>query len=272
MEISLETLVEYFEDSADSTVSAREKSEQCRDYYDGIQLTEAEVSELTRRKQPPVVFNRIQPKVDFLLGTERKMRTDPKAFPRTPTHDHAADAVTDGIRYVCDNNNFDVLSSDVFENELIEGMGGVSVEVDPETLEIKLKRFAWDRYFYDPHSRERNHSDSRYDGIVLWMDFEEAKERWPKSADGLGAMMTQATGLGETYDDKPNKWFDSKRKRVMIVQINFIHMGVWNTAIYTKGSMLEAPKPIAYLDEFGKPENNFIAVSAKVTRGGDRYG
>jgi len=141
MAIGLETLIEYFEDAADASNDARVASERARDYYDGIQLTAAEIKELQRRKQPPTVFNRIQPKIDFLLGVETKNRTDPKAYPRTPNHDEAADAATDGIRYVCDNNNFDSISSNVFENELIEGTGGVAVEVDPETLEIEINRF-----------------------------------------------------------------------------------------------------------------------------------
>lgn len=196
MEIGIETLVEWFEDAADASEDARESSEKSRDYYDGYQLTSEQHAELTRRKQPPVVFNRIQPKIDFLLGTERKQRSDPKAFPRTPDHDEAADAATDGIRYVQDNNNFDVISSDAFENMLIEGTGGVAVEVDKETLEITLKRVAWDRYFYDPHSREKDHSDIVYDGIVMWMDFDEAKERWGEKADELETQMDHVLSMG----------------------------------------------------------------------------
>ena len=270
----LETLVQYFEDSASSSDSARVESERARDYYDGIQLTAEEVQELNKRGQPTIVFNRIQPKIDFLLGSERRQRSDPKAFPRTPDHDEAADAATDGIRYVQDNNNFDTLSSDVFENGLIEGIGGVSVEVDPKTLEIKLKRVAWDRYFYDPHSRERNHKDSRYDGVVMWMDFEEAKEKWSGKAEELDTQMEHVLSTGETYEDKPTsrQWFDSNRKRVMVVQISYIHKGQWYTAIYTKGVFLENPKPSPYVDEIGKPENPLIMMSMKIDREGNRYG
>ena len=274
MEMGLETLVRYFEDSASSSDAARVESERARDYYDGIQLTSEEVTELKKRSQPPVVFNRIQPKIDFLLGSERRQRTDPKAFPRTPNHDEAADAATDGIRYVQDNNNFDVTSSDVFENGLIEGTGGVSVEVDPDTLEVIIKRVAWDRYFCDPHSRERDHKDSRYDGVVMWMDFEEAKEKWGDKAEELDVQMEHVISTGETYEDKPTsrQWFDSNRKRVMVVQINYIHKGVWFTAIYTKGVFLEEPKESPYVDELGKPENPLVMMSMKIDRQGNKYG
>ncbi len=272
MAIELETLVQYFEDSASSSTLARGDSERARDYYDGKQLTANEVAELKRRLQPPVVFNRIQPKIDFLLGSERRQRTDPKAFPRTPNHDEAADAATDGIRYVQDNNGFDVISSDVFENGLIEGTGGVSVEVDPDTLDVVIKRVAWDRYFYDPHSRERDHHDCRYDGVVMWMDFDEAKEKWGDSAEELDAQMGQISSTGETHDDKPVLWYDSNRKRVQIVQINYIEKGNWHTAIYTKGAYLEKPKRSPYVDELGKPENPLVMMSMKIDREGNRYG
>ena len=274
MEISLETLVQYFEDSASSSDDARTESERARDYYDGIQLTSEEVTELKKRQQPPVIFNRIQPKIDFLLGSERRQRTDPKAFPRTPNHDGAADAATDGIRYVLDNNNFDVIASDVFENGLIEGTGGVSIEVDRDTLDIIIKRVAWDRYFYDPHSREKDHSDCRYDGVVMWMDFDEAKERWGDKAEQLDTQMEHVLSTGQTFEDKPTsrQWFDSRRKRVMVVQINFKHNSRWMTAIYTKGVFLEDPKESTYVDEIGKPENPLVMASMKVDREGNRYG
>lgn len=270
----LETLVQFFEDSASSSDDARTASERARDYYDGKQLTSEEVTELKKRQQPPVVFNRIQPKIDFLLGSERRQRSDPKAFPRTPNHDEAADAATDGIRYVQDNNDFDVISSDVFENGLIEGTGGVSVEVDRETLDVIIKRVAWDRYFYDPHSREKDHKDSRYDGVVMWMDFEEAKEKWGDKADELDVQMQHTLTTGETFEDKPTtaQWFDSSRKRVMVVQINFLHKGEWFTAIITKGVFLEKAEKSRYVDEIGKPENPLIMMSMKIDREGNRYG
>jgi len=275
MAIDLNVLVQYFEDSASSSDDARVESERARDYYDGIQLTSEEVAELNRRKQPPIVFNRIQPKIDFLLGSERRQRSDPKAFPRTPNHDEAADAATDGIRYVQDNNTFDVISSDVFENGLIEGIGGVSVEVDPKTFEINIKQIVWDRYFYDPHSRRRDHKDSRYDGLVMWMDFDEAKLKWgEKKAAELDTQMEHVLSTGQTYEDKPTsrQWFDSNRKRVMVVQINYIEKGEWFTAIYTKGVFLEDPEVSTYVDEIGKPENPFIMMSMKIDREGNRYG
>ena len=108
----------------------------------------------------------------------------------------------------------------------------------------------------------------------MWMDFDEAKEKWGDKAEDLDTQMEHVLSTGQTFEDKPTtrQWFDSSRKRVMVVQINFKHMGKWFTAIYTKGVFLESPKESSYVDEFGKPENSLVMASMKVDREGNRYG
>ena len=67
-EDNLSKLIEWFESAEEATDHARKVSEQCRDYYDGRQLTSQELAELRKRGQPDIIINRIQPKIDYLLG------------------------------------------------------------------------------------------------------------------------------------------------------------------------------------------------------------
>ena len=272
-QIELDTLVQYFNDSQDESIDARRKSEKSRDYYDNIQLTDEERTELKNRKQPPVVFNLTAQKVDFLLGTERQSRTDPKAYPRTPDSEDAANAVTDAVRFVLDNNDFDMVASNVFENMLIEGTGACSVEVKQkrEDIEITITQIPWDRFFYDPHSLKKDFSDAKYTGAVAWKDLEDAQLRWPDAADALQAGVT-LNQEDDTYDDKPRHWWNKSRRRVMCVDIYFRHKGKWHHAIYAENTWLVPPEESTYLDEDGLPENPHIAESAKVKRDGQRYG
>jgi hypothetical protein len=271
--IELSLLEDYFSDSEDESSEARKKAERARDYYDNNQLDSKIKKALSERKQPAVVFNRIAPKIDFLLGTERQSRTDPKAYPRTPAHEDAANAVTDGIRFVLDKETFDVKASDVFENMLIEGSGGVSVEAEAhgKTIEVVIKRFRWDRWFADPHSLARDYSDARYTGVISWKDLDEAAARWPHAANDLQAGI-DASPASDTYEDKPIRWYNKTRRRVMCVDMYFIHKGKWHHAIFGKGVWLDPPKVSTYLDGDGLPENPQIGVSAKVKRDGQRYG
>lgn len=269
--IELQTLVDKFEASEEASRNARLLSERCRDYYDNKQLTAEEKKALRKRGQPEVINNKIAPKIDFLSGIEQQTRTDPKAFPRTPKHDEAADAATDAIRYVLDANEFNEKASDCFENLSIEGTEGITVEVERrgDKIEIVLHKIRWDRQFIDEHSMEKNCSDASHTGVITWMDLEDAKLRWGDKANELSAQVDSTT---ETYDDKPKLWYDKGRKRVMVVEMYFKHGGKWHHAIFGKGVWLEEPKLSAYLDEDGLPENPQIFASAKVKRDGERVG
>ncbi|HAM76346.1 MAG TPA: hypothetical protein DCQ09_12075, partial [Alcanivorax sp.] len=128
-ELTVEQLRTQFEEFEDSTNEARALSEKARDYRDLKQWTGEQLEELKRRKQAPLVIPKIPAKVDFLVGLERQQRSDPRAFPRTQDHEQAADAVTDALRYVADNTEFDQVASEVFEQGLIvEGYAGAIIE------------------------------------------------------------------------------------------------------------------------------------------------
>jgi len=273
----LNKLVGYYEDAEESTDDARQDAERDRDYVDHKQWSAEEIETLNDRKQPLTTINRIKPKVDFLLGMERQSRTDPKAFPRTPKHDEAAEAATDAIRYVCENNEFDYVRSDVFENMLVEGYGGVEIlprKKKDNSIEIDITYYPWDRLFYDPHSRSRTFSDAKYMGGVIWIDIEDAKEMPAIDQDVLDSALDMQEHTGDdTYDDKPStKWVDTGRKRIKLCSIWFKEKGKWHWAMFTKSGFLRPARVSPLLDEEGEPECGMELQSAFVDRDGYRYG
>lgn len=267
-------LLRQFEEAFDSTQDARREAERDRDYYDGKQYTDEELETLRKRKQPPVVSNRIKPKIDALLGFAKKKQMQPKAYPRTPKHEQEADSVTDAVRFACDQSRFDVVRMDAAEHLFIEGVAACTVTVAMRggTPEIQITHVPWDRFYYDPHSRKRDFSDAGYMGVVLWMDEAEAKRLGkPEVVDGCYGE-TDA-GEGETYDDRPKvSWSDSKRKRIRVLQHRWLEAGRWMTAIVCKGGFLRDPQESPYLDEHGEPECDLIAGSAYIDRDNNRYG
>ncbi|MCK5444222.1 MAG: hypothetical protein KAI73_01285, partial [Rhodospirillaceae bacterium] len=271
----LTKLVEWFEASEEATVDARKASELDRDYYDGIQWTDKEVKILAKRGQPCITINRIRTKINFVKGAEIQLRTRPRGFPRNPDDEEAANAFTDAIRFVCDNNKYDRTRSKNRENIAIEGTGAALVGVRPkgDELEIFIKRFAWDRFFADPHSAEDDFSDARYMGGVIWMDKSEAIEKYPKGKEAIELSISE-NDADETYSDKPKSqvWSDPKRDRVRVVEIYYIEKEKWFTAIYSKGGFLVDAKEVPYLDEDGNTENPLIAQSLYVDRNNNRSG
>lgn len=267
--------VKRFEEAEQSLRPARQKAERDRDYYDGKQWTAEEESALKKRGQPVVTFNRIQRKINYLKGLEAQSRKDPKAFPRTPGDDGSAQAATDAIRYVCDDQQWDQKRSDAFENICVEGTGAVFVgAVDgKQGVDPSLVHVPWDRHYHDPYSRRPDFSDAAYQGIVTWKELEEVKRQFPGKDDIIESTWLRAQN-SETYDDRPKDklWADYKRKRVRVCEEYYLEGGKWMYACFTGGGYLKEPEPSPYLDEDGKPECPIKAISAYVDRDNNRYG
>lgn len=274
-------LCRMFEESEDSSYSARKESERDRDYVDNKQLTAEELATYKKRGQPPVIDNRIKTKIDYLVGLEKQQRIDPKALPRTPKHEDDADAATEALRYVAEEQDYDAKRSSVWRNILVEGAGGIGVSVVEAVdyngqpgIDIKISRYPWDRIFWDPHSAETDFEDAGYLGVVIWMDYDDALAMYkgnPDAANILDVTLTNAPS--DTYDDKPKHslWADKKRKRVRICQIWVKRDEQWHFAEYTKGGILKAGLS-PFVTDKGDTDCELIFQSAYVDRDNNRYG
>jgi hypothetical protein len=268
-EIKLGTLIEWVNDSDDATLDSRANAEKCRDFYDSKQWTEAEAKALRKRKQAPVVINRIKPKVDGLMGMERANRTTAKAYPRTPQHEKAATAATEAVRFVLDDQFYRQTRSAAWDNLCVEGSGGVEVIVKPrgDGFKIFINHIQWDRLIYDPHDRTRDFHAPRYLGQVVWLDYDVAMGQFPDGEDVLESMIEGST----TFADKPT-WMDTKRKRVKIVELYYLQDGDWWYACFTHGGFLKPRKKSPYVNEEGETEHPYEFASLFVDREGNRYG
>ncbi len=280
-------MVRQFENAEEVTRPAREKSEKCRDYFDDKQLTETEEAELKARGQPPVVFNEIKPKIKTMRGLEKQTRKDPKAFPRNPDDEEAARAATDAIRFVCDASKWDDVRSKGAKDLAIEGTCAVMVGVraasrgklmassamQPPQIDPDIRRIAWDRFYFDPHSSEDDFSDAAFMGIVIWMDLDDAKAKYPDAAQVFTDTWMSARDT-DTYDDKPkfNLWADYKRRRVRLCEHYYRKGGQWMFCIFTKAGFVVEPMASPYLDEVGEPECPIKAISLYIDRDNNRYG
>jgi len=281
-EWSLDKKVRCFEDSEEATDTARQVSERCRDYYDGKQLTAAELAELTKRGQPDIIINRIQSKVNYLLGYEAALRTDPRGRPRTPEDEEASEACTDALNYVRDTSDQKQAFSQCWENMLIEGAGGSEVVpvLKQGDADIKIKKVHWDRAFWDPHSREHDFEDARYLGQVIWMDEEDALAQWPNAGDAITKTISDEARI--TYSDRPRwrQWatVGAHRKRVRIVQMYYKCRALdntgeecWHWCIFTKGGEIEAGQ-VPYRDDDENSLCPLVLESAFIDRDNNRYG
>ena len=273
----LSRLVRDFDAWWEATTDERAEAIESRDYYDGKQWTEEEARTLKLRKQPVLTDNKLKDKIDYMIGLEINARTDPKAFPRTPQHVEDAEAITDALRYVGDDQDFHKTRSDVAENIFVEGMGGTEVYVKQTKtgVDVCIKRNRYERCFWDPHSSERDFSDARYLGTFVWMDIEAAEERWPARSEIWEGCLAEASGASTESDgDRPEDTvhLDRQRRRVRIIEEYFLKGGVWHRAKFVKRGWIEEVEASPFQNDEGDPEHPYSWGSAYVDKDNRRYG
>lgn len=275
-------LLKLFEESEMNTQDSRALSVRDRDYYDNKQWTAEEVAVLRSRKQPCVTINHIKPRIDTLLGMEQEYRNDPIALPRTPMHEQDAATVTDILRYIESNSQFDDVRSQAFKNFVIEGVAAAKVDVRSITdengqakdFDIKIKPLEWDRIFWDPHSRASNFRDCMYRGEVVFVDLDRAKAMFPGKEQILdAATMGRKNDTMQVMQDQPNVlWTDKDRNRVKIVEMWYKKGLDCYWAIFTCSGFLVEPARTPFRNDEGLDEDPYCFRSAYVARDGARYG
>lgn len=264
-----------FEDFLQFTQDERVRSERRRDYRDLKQWTEDQAATLRARDQAPIVIDFIGKKVDALMGVEINRRTDPRAYPRTPEHEQAADAITDALRYVEEATEFDEMATQVFEEKIVEGYAGALVDVVQNSKgewDVVVFLAHWDRTYFDPHSREKDFSDSTYFGITTWVDVDEAKDLFPEHADELEGAVSDTAAMDAAFDDRPNDWVDRYRRRVRINQEWYLERGVWMLHYYTDSVVLRDAQESHLLDADGLPCCPLELECDFIDRDNNRYG
>ena len=274
-EQTLERLVQWFEEAEDANENVRDLAFRDMDYYDGKQLTKEELSALKKRGQPDTTFNFIGGKIDFMLGLEIQQRSDPKAWPRNPDDEDAAEAATDALRFVEEKEGLDRLLSESYEDFTKGGVEALEILIRTTAsgqTEIDIKHPSFDRVFADPHSSKHDYSDARYMGYVLWWDRDQADKKWPDKSEAIAGTISET--VSKDYDDKPSsqQWAKSgKRPRIRIVTIYWKDGDQWTMTKYTKQGILESD-PVPYIDSEGESVNPMLMQSAYVDRENARYG
>lgn len=270
----LASLKRMFEDAANLTSTARVQSQTDRDYYDGIQWTREEKEALRARKQPDNVFNRVRPAVNGTVGVIDQGQTDPRAWPRNPGDEDAAEVASKVLRYIEDRNRFDRTKIECAMSYFIEGTAAVITEVN-ERQDIEATVIRFEEFFYDPRSRRRDFKDARYLGVAKWRYADEVTKD-PDKAKAVDAVIELGMG-DQTFEDRPSdgstnvSWVDAKKRRVMVVELYHKEGGDWYRCLFHAGGVLEYGKS-EYLDTYKQTKCPIEAVSCYVDRENNRYG
>lgn len=256
-----------------SKVDEIEEQKTARHYYHGAQWTPRQIEILRRRHQPPLTWNRVNRKINGIVGLVERLRSDPKALPTSMRSQAGADIATQVIRAVLAENDWKGIDPWCLLQCCIDGVAGVQRTLAPGKNgepDIDLKWVIGDEYFYDPKSYRLDFKDRRYEGISKWLDVEEAIELFPDKEDTLRGLIQGDSDL-TTNADREYKWVITSTQSLRLVEHWYKRKAKWCWAFYVSSVLLdEGISP--FFDEKGNSATSFNMFSSGVDHDGDRYG
>lgn len=226
----------YLQELSRQEENRKEQAEE-EGFYDNEQWKAEDKAILEDRGQIPLTYNVISTMIDWVLGTERRMRTDFKVLPRRKDGGKQAERKSQLLKYLSDVNrtNFDV--SRAFADAVKVGIGwienGAQDDADGEPVYERYE--SWRNMLWDSAGSQMDLSDARYVIRTKWVDEDIAVALFPDRSEiitqnvntGSGSYILDENGddpmdqAEESRDDYINGVFDTShmRRRVRLIEI-----------------------------------------------------
>ena len=204
------TLMDLLEYERDRQAEERMQMAIDEDYYDHLQWRPEDASVLMSRGQAPVVFNEARQTIDWIAGTEKRMRKDYKILPREPNDEQGAEIKTKVIKYTDDVNETQWHRSKAFKQAACAGLSWLEegLNPDPEKEVIYSGMEDWRNVYRDSHSRSVDYNeDARYLFRRKVLDLDYATMLLPKSAEHLKSM----AGRHDDIEQGDDIWYLGER-------------------------------------------------------------
>jgi hypothetical protein len=191
-------LVDCYTRELDRQEENRAQQASDEDFYDNIQWSEEDAKELQDRGQIPLVYNVISTTVNWVIGTEKRGRTDYKVLPRRKDDAKPAERKTALLKYLADVNRSPFGRSRGFADAVKVGIGWLECGHDEgDDGEPLFDRYEnWRNMLWDSACSELDLKDARYVIRSKWVDVDIAKALAP----GRASLIEQCSrGSGDRY-------------------------------------------------------------------------
>lgn len=203
-------LMASLDEEAERQAEERQQAQIDDDYYHHLQWTAEDARTLIARGQAPLVFNEARSSIDWLCGTERRLRKDYKIRPRERNDENGAEIKTKVFKYVDDVNLGPWHRSLAAKQMFTSGLGWLEegINLDPDKELIYAGSEDWRRVYRDSRGRALDTSDWRYNHRRKILDLDYACALFPQSA----AHLCQTAGRWGSQDDEADDiWFLGQR-------------------------------------------------------------
>jgi len=150
----------WFVGEAYRQASNRATMAKCERYYDQHQIDDQRRREIEARGQTVVEYDIITPQIDWLIGTERRMRIDEKVMPRRVLDEQSqadADDKTQILKWIDDTNRTGYQRSAAWDDAMKAGIGWLEIFAykDKDGWSVGKSHVPWKECLWDSLGLEK---------------------------------------------------------------------------------------------------------------------
>jgi hypothetical protein len=210
-------------------------------FYDNHQWDEIDKALLKSRGQVPLTFNITATAINWMLGTERRGRTDYRILARRKEATKAAERKTDVFKYLSDVNRSEFAWSAAFAETVKAGVswmeGGVQDDIEGEPVYDRHE--SWRNIIYDSAARELDMKDARYLFRPVWTDVDTAATLFPARARLIQAGGARVYDSSYFLDDLGDPAMDEHEDMVQNTALGMMRADV-NSGARNRIRLIEA--------------------------------
>lgn len=221
----------------------RDEARELYAFKAGDQWSPEEKADLEEKLRLPVVFNRIDPMVEAVGGSEINNRQQVQYVPRQVGDSGVNEVLTGAADYFRDNCDAEDEESDAFMDVVVCGVGVTETYLDyidnPEGMVITDRRDPLSMR-WDASAKKRNLTDKKWVQREEWQDVEEIKQKWPDKAEEVEASTSDgwADEDGKKHDqtlaflyEKDNTGKDAKTGKLRVIHEQWYELETYHNLI-----------------------------------------
>jgi len=181
-------------------------------FYDHDQWEQEALAILEKRGQEPLTYNVIAQSINWVLGTERRTRTDYKILPRNKQALASAEKKSHLLKYLGDVNKTEFHISRSFADAAKVGIGWIEsgLQDDTEGEPVYERYESWRNVIYDTAASEQDLSDARFIFRTKWVDVDTACAMFPDRKGIVEASTSSHAEWGAFLDRHGDEPMDSQ--------------------------------------------------------------
>lgn len=235
----IDSLISWVYEAQSAHTDWRAQSWEDAEMADGIQWTTSEIKKAKAKRIKPITINRTFPVLNYLHGYFLNNKVDITAKGRTKSDTELGQVVSEGIKFVLDQNKGQHLFSRAFKQQIVSGFGCLSVgfNSDPREEHIALRHHNWYSVWWDPYATPwMDKNDCRFVFTQDWTDLEDLIALFPEKQKDLEDQYSSlASSMSvndfsmysnnliiddiEDYKRGTSNWVDPTRTRVNPVEM-----------------------------------------------------